>query len=105
MTKATLTQEDISLGLAYRFRGLVLYHQVRKHGGVQAAMVQEKELRGLHPGPQAAEGDWISHCMELEHKRPQILPFQRHSPANKATPTPTRPHLLIVPLPTEGAFT
>jgi hypothetical protein len=29
MTKATLIKENISLGLAYRFRGLVHYH----HGG------------------------------------------------------------------------
>jgi hypothetical protein len=33
MTKTTLTQANISLGLPYRFRGLVHYHHGRKHGG------------------------------------------------------------------------
>ena len=36
MTKATLTKDNISLGLAYRFRGLVHYHQ----GGNMAASRQ-----------------------------------------------------------------
>jgi hypothetical protein len=35
------------LGLAYRFRGSVYYHQGRKHGSVQSGMVLE-ELRVLH---------------------------------------------------------
>jgi hypothetical protein len=35
------------LGLAYTFRGLVLYHG-RENGGTQANMVLEKELRVLH---------------------------------------------------------
>jgi hypothetical protein len=37
MTKATLIK-NISLGLAYRFRGSVHYHQGRKHGSIQAGM-------------------------------------------------------------------
>jgi hypothetical protein len=51
MTKATLMKDNISLRLAYRFRGSVHYHHGRKHGGMQADMVLEKELRGLHFDP------------------------------------------------------
>ena len=54
MTTATLIKENISLGLAYSFRGLVHYHHGRKHGSVQADMVLEKELRVLHLDLQAA---------------------------------------------------
>ena len=54
MIKATLIKENISLGLAYSFRGSVHYHHGRKHGSMQADMVLEKELRVLHLDPQAA---------------------------------------------------
>jgi len=46
MTVATLIKENISLGPAYSFRGLVHYHHGGKHG--QADLVLEKELRVLH---------------------------------------------------------
>jgi len=36
--------------------------------------------------------------------RPQSQPPQWHTSFNKATPTPTRPHFLIVPLPIGGTF-
>jgi hypothetical protein len=36
------------LGLAYKFRGSVHFHQGRKHGSDQAGMALEKELRVLH---------------------------------------------------------
>jgi hypothetical protein len=36
------------MGLAYSFRSLVYYHHGRKHGGVQADVVLEKELRVLY---------------------------------------------------------
>lgn len=39
---ATLTKEDILLGLAYSFSGLVRYHHGGKHGGTQADMVLGK---------------------------------------------------------------
>jgi hypothetical protein len=48
MTKATLIKENIYLGLAYSFRGLVRYHHGGKHGSIQADLVLEKELRVLH---------------------------------------------------------
>jgi hypothetical protein len=46
MTEATLIKDNIYLGLAYRFRGSVHYHQGRKHGSIQAGMLEE--LEGLH---------------------------------------------------------
>jgi hypothetical protein len=42
MTNATLTKENISLELAYSYRGLIHYHHGGKHGRVQAAMVLER---------------------------------------------------------------
>ena len=39
---ATLMKENISLGLAYRFRGLVHYCYGRKHGSTQVDMVLER---------------------------------------------------------------
>ena len=59
MTLAILIKENIYLGLAYRFRGLVHYHHGGKHGSLQADMVLEKELRVLHLDQQAAEGDCV----------------------------------------------
>ena len=54
MTTATLLKESISLELAYRFQHLVHYHHGGKHGGVQAHMMLEKQLRVLHPDLQVA---------------------------------------------------
>jgi hypothetical protein len=42
MTMATLTKENILLGLAYSFRGLDHYCHGGKHGCMQADMVLEK---------------------------------------------------------------
>jgi hypothetical protein len=53
MTKVTPIMENISLGLAYIFRGLVHYYG-RKHNIVQADMVLE-ELMVLHLDPKAAK--------------------------------------------------
>ena len=69
------------------------------HGSMQADMVLEKELRVLRFDPQEAGSD-PCHWAQLEHRRPQNLPptvtyFLKH----KAIPTPTKSHLLIVPLP------
>ena len=50
MTLETLRMENIYLGLAYSFRGLVHYH----YGSLQADMALEKELRVLHLDCQAA---------------------------------------------------
>jgi hypothetical protein len=53
VTTATLLKENISLGLAYCFRGLVHYHG-GKHSGMQAYTVLERELRVLYWDQQAA---------------------------------------------------
>lgn len=42
MTAATLTKENVSLGVAYSFRGLVRYQHGRGHGGRHVNMVLEK---------------------------------------------------------------
>ena len=50
---ATLTKENIELGLAYSFRGLVHYHHGGKHGSIQAGLVLE-EPGILHSDSKAA---------------------------------------------------
>jgi hypothetical protein len=72
------------LGLAFSFRGSVHYHHGRKHDSVQAGMVLEKELRILHPDPKAGRA-WVLGTLKVC--------------LYNDTLTPTRPHLLIVPLP------
>jgi hypothetical protein len=42
--------------ISYRFRGLFFYCHDEKHGGMQADVVFEKELRVLHL--QATEGEY-----------------------------------------------
>ena len=42
ITMPTLIKANISLGLAYSFRGLFHYHHGRKHGSMQADMVLER---------------------------------------------------------------
>jgi hypothetical protein len=59
MTMDTLIKDNISVGLAYRFRSSVHYHQGGKHGGTQAGMVLKKELRVLHLYLQSAKGDCV----------------------------------------------
>jgi hypothetical protein len=55
MTMAALIKEDISLGLAYSFRGLVHYHHDKKYGRMQADVLLKKELRVLYLDLQAKE--------------------------------------------------
>lgn len=54
-------------------RGLVHYYHHGKHDNMQVGMMLEKELRGLHIGPQAS-GVNVLHYAQLEHRRPQSLP-------------------------------
>jgi hypothetical protein len=44
------------------------------------------------------EEDFISHWVELQHRRPQSPSHQGNISSNKAIPTPTKPYLLIVTL-------
>jgi hypothetical protein len=53
MTTATLTKENISLGLAYRFILLLSWRETWWHAG---DLVLEKGLRILHLDSQIAEG-------------------------------------------------
>jgi hypothetical protein len=85
MTKATLIKENIELGLAYSFRGVVHYHQGGKHGSMQVDMVLEKKLRVLDLDPQAT-GDCVTGCSL------SIGDLKAH-PLSDTLP-PTRPHLL-----------
>ena len=48
MTMVTLIKENLSLELAYSFRGSVHYHHNRMPGGMQEDMMLEKELRDLY---------------------------------------------------------
>ena len=87
------------MGLAYRFRGfksLFHYHHGGKHSSVQAAMVLEMEPRVLH----------------LIHRQQKTVCLTWHSLSIydfKACPhsdalLPTRPHLIIAPLPMGQTF-
>jgi hypothetical protein len=77
MTKATRIKENISLGLAYSFRGSVHFHHGGKHGSIQVDKVVEKELRVFYLDSKAArkrlssagsqEGNSLPHWGELEH--------------------------------------
>jgi hypothetical protein len=70
---ATLIKENINCDwLVYRFRGLVYYHHGRKHGGLPADVVLEKEPRVLHLDPKGARRDFPTGC-GLAYLRPQNL--------------------------------
>lgn len=88
------------MGLAY-FQRFVSYH-CRKLGDMQVDTVLEKELRDLYLYLQAAgrERHWA--CLELlKLWRPHL---QWQTSFNKATSTPSRPYLWIVPLSGDQAF-
>jgi hypothetical protein len=96
MTKITLIKANISLGLDYSFRGSVHYHHDRKHGSEQVDMVLEEKLRILHLDLEASRRVLSSRQLGGGSQSP---PPQRHTSSKKATPTPTRLHLLTVLLP------
>ena len=85
MTTATLLKENISLGLAYSFKGSVHCHHGRKHGSIQAGTVLEE----LRLDPQAAR-DCVPQWAKLDHVWSQSPPPQWHTSSNKDTPTPAR---------------
>ena len=83
MTVATLTKENIQLGLAYSCRVVHCHHgETWWH----ADMVLEKELGVLHLDPQAA-GVGVP-LARIELIRPQSILPQWHVSSNKATPIP-----------------
>ena len=74
---------------------------------MQADMVLNKELRVLHLDSQTAERDRDRDNRQtqawLEHLKPESPPSATHFP-QQATPTPTKPHILIMPLPLGAVF-
>ena len=77
---------------------------------MQADMVLE-ELRVLHLHLRQPGGGAIPHWAELERQKiskpTYVVTYflqQGHTYSNKATPTPTRPHLLIVLFPVVQAY-
>ena len=95
------------MGLAYSFRGSIHYRHGGNIGSIQVVdMVLEKELRVLHDNMKAArrrlssvgfqEETGILHWVELKPRRHQSPRSHLHTPSYKETPTPTRPHLLVV---------
>ena len=59
-------------------------------------MVPEKELRILLLDPYIVEKKQL-HWAWLEHLKPQSPPASDTISPNKTTPSPARPHLLIMP--------
>jgi hypothetical protein len=70
----TLIKENISLWLAYSFKGLVYYCHGGKHTDMQADMVLEKKLRLLHLDPQATEGHSLNTGDLKAHPHPPTPP-------------------------------
>lgn len=101
MTTATLIMKHISLGLNYSFRSSVYCHHGREHDSIQTDILLEKELRVLYLDQQATDGTLRHTCCRLAHMRLQSL---SPHPVNKSTPTPTKSHLLILPLLKNQAF-
>jgi hypothetical protein len=103
MTKATLTKENISLGVAYSFRGLVHYCHGRKYGSIQTDMVLGMELRVLHLHLQAARrncntGHRLSIC-SISKPASTVTHFfqQGHTYSHKATtPNSAMPYVTSI---------
>ena len=81
MAKATLIKGSVELGLIH-------YHHIRKHGGIQADMALRQYLRALHPETQAER--------KRERERDSAwCGLLKSKSTLSGTPPPTRPHLLI----------
>jgi hypothetical protein len=104
MAKATLIK-DIQLGLAYKFRGLVHFHQGRKHGCIQAGTGGGESSTSSFSGSQEKTGSHVAR-RRVSLYTLTVLYFlqQGHTSSNKATLPPTSPHLLLVPLPGASIF-
>jgi hypothetical protein len=96
MTKTTLINDNISLGLPYRFRDSVHYHHGGKHGTVQADKVLE-EQRVLHLDLQAVKRNCVVHWAFLNIEDVKAGSHSDTFPL-------IRPHLLRVPPPKGQAF-
>jgi hypothetical protein len=106
MTKATLRKKNISLGLAYSFRGSVRYHHGGKHSSMQADMVLEKTREfyiWILRHPEETVHQAARRRLEFYTRQSLSLGDLKAHP-HSDTPPPTRPHLLVVPLPVGQAF-
>ena len=113
MTKATLVKENIELGLAYSFRGLVHYQYGGKQGRVQADLVPEI-LKILHLDHQETEKGlsslgsqdepMILRWAKLGIGDPKACPHSEALPPTSLNLLQQRPHHLIVPFAVGRAF-
>ena len=91
---ATLIKENIYLDLDYRFRDLVHYCHGGKHrdtGRLGAGKAAES------PTSASADNRVTGPGLSMYSLKAHL---QRQTSANKATPIPTRPHLLVPANPT-----
>jgi len=88
MTNVSFIKDDIWLGLAYRVRGSVHYHQGKSIAASRQAWCRRSWV--LHPHPKG-----VRNRLSI----PRQLGGGCPSPPHSDTLPPTRPHLLIVPLP------
>jgi hypothetical protein len=82
----------ISLGLAYRFRGLGHYHNGREYGGMQVGMVLETWLRALHPDSQAEDRENVTLTLAWAFESSKLSdtsPATRRHPPNPSHSPPT----------------
>jgi hypothetical protein len=95
MTKASLIKKknNIYLGLAYRFRGSVHYHQ-RGSMAVSRQAWHRRSWEFYVFIQRLLVEDWLSTRVRILYPHPQW-----HTHSNQVTPIPTRPHLQMVPLP------
>ena len=97
MTMATLIKGKKLIRQCQRFSSLSSWWDTAGHGSVQADMVPEKELRVLRLNPQAMGSG-------LCHTRCSLSIRDLKACPHSDTLPPTRPHLLIVPLPLGAIF-
>jgi hypothetical protein len=102
-------KEQHLIGAGLQFQRFSPLSSWREHGSVRAdiAVFRLEEWRVLHLHLKATKkrdylsgqpgGGSLLHWVKLEHRTLKPTPQGRTS-FNKETPTPTRPHLLIVPL-------
>ena len=94
MVTATLIKQNISLELAYNFKGLVHFHHGGEHGSTQADMVLEKYFES---STSESVGSRKRKTLGLARAFETLKPTLRNSSSNKLAPPPTMPHLLIPP--------
>ena len=90
----SFTGQHLKLGLAYGFRGSDPYHHGKKHGSVVGRHSAGEEDRVLHLDPKALRRRLAS----------RQLGGGSQSPSQSDSLLPTKPHLLIVPLPGPSIF-